>query len=173
MSHDKHAPIYHYNNNKNATLVEEAVRAQFNHSALTARDDLPFPQHLHSTASIPIKKRIPALPSKPWRGLAPLFLVGEGEVVGFFEVFVVFGGAVPEGVLAVPLTVPFEGPAEPETVVEGEVEGLEAGVVVVDVGAVGVPDVSCIGPPVDIMIGVASEAVAVPAIVNVSSLIWL
>ena len=64
--------------------------------------------------------------------------------------------AVPEVDLAVfdvliPLAVPFADPAEPDTVAEWEVDGLEAtvtGVVVVDFGAVGLPDVSWIGPPV-------------------------
>ena len=67
----------------------------------------------------------------------------------------VFGVAVPEVVLAVPLAVPFDGPAELDTVVEWEVDGLEegvTGVVVVDFGAVGVPDVSCIGPPVRVVL---------------------
>ena len=61
---------------------------------------------------------------------------------------------MPEVVLAVAdtLAVPFDGPAEVDTVVEWDVEGLEEGVVVVDVGAVGVPDVSCIGPPVRVVL---------------------
>ena len=62
----------------------------------------------------------------------------------------VFEVAVPEVTLAVsdvltPLAVPFDVPAEPDTVAEREVTGLEApvtGVVAVDLDAVGDFDVS-------------------------------
>lgn len=176
--HETHAPIT-TTNNKDASLAEEAVRVPSNTSALTAHYDLPSFKVFQNAASIPIKRSIPALQSKPWRELAPLFLVGEAEAVGFFEVSVAFVVAVPEGPLAVfdvliPLAVPFAVPAEPDMVSEWEVDGLEVvvtGVVAVDFDTVGGPDVSWIGPPVDIMIGVASEAVAVPVIVTISSLI--
>ena len=69
----------------------------------------------------------------------------------------VFEGTVPEIVLAVldvlvSLDVPFDDPAEPDTVVEWDVEGLEVVVVVVDFGAVGLPDVSWMGPPVRVVL---------------------
>ena len=68
--------------------------------------------------------------------------------------------AVPEVDLAVfdvltPLAVPFAGPAEPDTVVEWEVDGLEAAVtevVVVVFDAVGLTDVSWIGPPMRVLL---------------------
>ena len=68
----------------------------------------------------------------------------------------VFAVAVPEGTLAVldvltPLAVPFAVPAEPDTVVGWEVDGLEVvvtEVVAVIFDAVGGPDVSWIRPPV-------------------------
>ena len=79
----------------------------------------------------------------------------------------VFEVAVPEVTLAVfdvltPLAVPFAVPAEPDMVVEWEVEGLEAvviGVVVADFGAVGVPDVSWIGPPVRVVLLALSSSI--------------
>ena len=72
----------------------------------------------------------------------------------------VFAVAVPEGALAVfdvliPLAVTFAVPAEPDMVVGWEVDGLEVvvtEVVMVGFGAVGLPDVSWIGPPMRMLL---------------------